>query len=422
MSEPSAQPGPVSGRRRAGLIALFSADVLSVLGDRVSMVAIPWLVLTTTGSPAKMGLVAGAEMLPYVVSGVLAAPLADRFGLRRTSIVTDLGSALAMAAIVLTPGSSFALLCLLVAIAGALRGCGDRVKHVMLKPMADAAGVKMIRVTSSYEGFTRTATLVGAPLGGLLISWIGPNKAITVDAISFVVCAALIGFLVRLPAVVASDAPVPVKEPYFRALRGGFAYLRKDQLLLGMIVMIFFLNVFNQAGTAVFVPLWVEQVLKSPAALGLLFGGFAAGALLGNVIFTLLGPRLPQYSSFVIGAAIGGAPRLFTLGLSHHLWIVIAVSFACGIANAAVNPVMGVTLYERVPAELQTRVFGVTGAIAFIGIPVGGVLAGWAAATFGLRPAVIGSGVILLLVTLVPVYRWWRNPVELPNYRSKEAA
>ena len=57
------------------------------------MVAIPWLVLITTGSPAKMGLVAGAEMLPYVVSGVLAAPLADRFGLRRTSIVTDLGSA-----------------------------------------------------------------------------------------------------------------------------------------------------------------------------------------------------------------------------------------------------------------------------------------------------------------------------------------
>jgi MFS family permease len=152
--------------RRTGLIALFTADVLSVLGDRVSMVAIPWLVLTTTGSPAKMGLVAGAEMLPYVVSGVLAAPLADRFGLRRTSIVTDLGSAVAMAVIVLSPGSSFAGLCLLVAVAGALRGLGDRVKHVMLKPMADAAGVKMIRVTSSYEGFTRTADQLDRPEQG----------------------------------------------------------------------------------------------------------------------------------------------------------------------------------------------------------------------------------------------------------------
>jgi MFS family permease len=292
---------------------------------------------------------------------------------------------------------------------------------VMLKPMAEAAGVKMIRVTSSYEGFTRTATLVGAPLGGLLISWIGPNKAITVDAISFLVCAALIGALVRLPPA-PEDEPAPVREPYFRALRGGFAYIRKDQLLLGMIVMIFFLNVFNQASTAVFVPLWVDQVLKSPAALGLLFGGFAAGALLGNVIFTVLGPRLPQYGSFVIGAAVGGAPRLFTLGLSHHLWLVVTVSFCCGVANAAVNPVMGVTLYERVPAALQTRVFGVTGAIAFIGIPIGGVLAGWSAASFGLRPAVVGSGVVLLLVTLVPVYRLWKRPVELEHYAPEEAA
>ncbi|NEA34114.1 MFS transporter [Streptomyces sp. SID13031] len=409
-------------RRKAGLIALFGADILSALGDRVSMIAIPWLVLISTGSPAKMGLVAAAEMLPYVVSGVLAAPLADRFGLRRTSIVTDLGSAAAMAAIVLTPGLSFAWLCLLVAVAGALRGCGDRVKHVMLKPMADAAGVKMIRVTSSYEGFSRTATLVGAPLGGLLIAWIGPNQAIAVDALSFVVCASLIAFFVRLPAPAVTDAPAALREPYFQALRGGFAYLRKDHLLLGMIVMTFFLNVFNQAGTGVFVPLWVEQVLVSPAALGLLFGGFAAGALLGNVIFTVLGPRLPQYSSFVIGAAIGGAPRLFTLGLSDRLWPVITVSFCCGIANAAVNPVIGATLYERVPAALQTRVFGVAGAISFMGVPIGGVLAGWSAAAFGLRPALIGSGVVLLLVTLVPVYRWWRDPVELPHYSAKEAA
>jgi MFS family permease len=393
--------------RKAGLIALFGADVLSVLGNRVSMVAIPWLVLTTTGSPAKMGLVAGAEMLPYVVSGVLAAPLADRFGLRRTSIVTDLGSTLAMILIVVLPGSSFAQLCLLVAVAGSLRGLGDRVKHVMLKPMADAAGVAMIRVTSSYEGFTRTATLIGAPLGGLLISWVGARQAIWVDAVTFAVCACLIAVFVRPP----ETEEKPEREPYFRALAGGFAYVRRDQLLLGMIVMLFFLNVFNQAGTAVFVPLWVEEVLHSPTALGLLFGGFAAGALLGNVIFTVLGPRLPQYAAFVLGAAIGGAPRLFTLGLSDHLWLVISVSFLCGIANAAVNPVMGVTLYERVPAELQTRVFGVTGAIAFIGIPIGGVLAGWSAAAFGLRPAVLGSAVILLVVTLVPVYRWWRHPV-----------
>ena len=387
--------------RRAGLIALFSADVISVLGNRVSMVAIPWLVLQTTGSAAKMGLIAGAEMLPYVVSGVLAAPFADRFGLRRTSILTDVGSTFAMVAIAAWTHASFLQLVLLVAIAGTLRGLGDRVKHVMLKPMADAAGVRMIRVTSAYEGFTKGATLIGAPLGGLMILWFGANGAIWIDAVSFAVCAALIATLVRPPAA----AEQPEREPYLTALRGGFAYLRSDRLLLGMIAMIFVLNVLNQAGTAVYVPLWVNEVFGSPAELGVVFGGFAAGALLGNVAFTFLAPKLPRVPALFLGAALGASPRLLVLGLTDRLWLVVVVSFLCGVAMASVNPVMGVMLYERVPAALQTRVFGVTGAIAFIGIPIGGVLAGWSVAWLGLRPASLAMGVLLLVATVVPLLR-----------------
>jgi len=48
-------------------------------------------------------------------------------------------------------------------------------------------------------------------------------------------------------------------------------------------------------------------------------------------------------------------------------------------------------------------VFGVTGAIAFIGIPIGGVLAGWSVAWLGLRPAILTAGVVLLVATVAPV-------------------
>ena len=64
-------------------------------------------------------------------------------------------------------------LLVLVALAGATRGLGDRVKHVMLRPLAEAAGIKVIRVTSAYEGFSRTAMLLGSAAGGLLIAWVG---------------------------------------------------------------------------------------------------------------------------------------------------------------------------------------------------------------------------------------------------------
>jgi MFS family permease len=400
---------------RAALISLFTADILSALGTRVSAVAIPWLVLTATGSAAKMGVIAAAEMLPYALTGLLAAPLADRFGHRRTSIVADTGSALALIAIILLPGTTFLQLALLVAVGGSLRGIGDRVKHVMLRPLAEQCEVSMLRITSLYEGLSRAATLVGAPLGGLLIAWLGTHGALWADAFSFLACAVLITTLVRLPADTTTEEK-PTSEPYWTALRGGFSFLRGDRVLIGMMLMTFAINVFGQASGAVFTPLWVEEVTGTPVVLGLLFGGFAGGALLGNVIFTVYADRIPPYRAFVIGALIGGAPRLLTMGLSDTVWLMVSVSFLCGIANASLNPVIGATLFERVPAALQTRVFGVIGALTFAGIPVGSLLGGWSASALGLRPALLLSGALFLLATLIPVVQLYRRPDAAPQF------
>lgn len=396
---------------KTSLVALFTADILSALGTRVSAVAIPWLVLMTTGSAAKMGLIAAAEMLPYALTGVLAAPLADRFGHRRTSIVTDIGSAIAMVAVIFSTESSFLHLAVLVAAGGALRGIGDRVKHVMLRPLAEQCGVNMLRITSLYEGLSRGATLVGAPLGGLLIAWLGTGGALWADAVSFALCGILVAALVVLPKEETTEAEAPAREPYWTALRGGFSFLRGDQVLIGMMVMTFAINVFSQASGAVFTPLWVEEVVGSPVVLGLLFGGFAGGALLGNILFTVYADRIPQYRAFVIGALLGGGPRFLTMGLSDEVWLVVSVSFLCGIANASLNPVIGATLYGRVPPALQTRVFGLIGAITFAGIPVGSLLGGWSVSLLGLRPALIVAGVLFLIATLIPVVQLYRRPL-----------
>jgi MFS family permease len=388
-------------RPRTRFVALFAADVVSVLGTRVSMLAIPWLVLVTTGSPTNMGLVAGAEMLPYVISGVVATPLADRFGLRRTTIVTDVGSALAMAGITFAPHTGFGVLVVLVAIAGLLRGLGDRVKHVILRPLAETAGVAMLRVTTAYEGFSRTAMLVGSSIGGLLIAWVGAAGAIWIDAATFAVCALIVVAVV--PAADPNVAPPAEadREPYLVALRGGFRALWSDPLLPSMIAMLFVLNLFNQAMVAVFIPLWVNETTHTPAALGLVFGAFAAGAVLGAIVFTVLAPKLRMYQAFMLGAALAAAPRLLILGVTHDLVLVCTVTFLSGLAMSAVNPVIGAMLYQRIPPKLQTRAIGACMAITFTGVPIGGVLAGLAVAGFGLIPAILVGGSVCVAATAV---------------------
>jgi predicted MFS family arabinose efflux permease len=390
---------------RGGFAALIVADIVSALGSRISLVAIPWLVLTTTGSPTDMGLVSAAEMIPYLLSSALLTPVADRVGLRTTSVFCDVASAVTVGCIAAFQHDGLGWLLLLVAVAGALRGIGDRTKHVLLRPAAQAAGYSMIRVTSVYEGLTRLATLLGAPLGGLLIYWFGARGAVWVDAASFGCCALLLTTLVPglKPIVAEPGTTLAAREPYLVALRGGLRYLQGDRLLFTMLVIVFGLNIFANAGTVIFIPVWVSDVLHSPEALGSVLGVFAGGALLGNLIFTVVAQRLPRYPAFLVGALLSGAPRLVVLAVSDNLALVLVITFLSGVGIASVNPILGVAMYERVPDALQTRVIGLCTTVTFAGIPIGSLVGGWSVSRFGLHDAVLGAAVLCLAVTLGPL-------------------
>ena len=388
---------------RAGLIALVTAHGISALGTQVTMVAIPWLVLTTTGDPAQMGLVIAARTIPYLLSGLFGTPLADRLGMRRSAIVADAVCMVSTATIAAIPHVGVPLIMAMVAVSGAVRGTGDRAENVMLRPMTEAAGVRLSRMTAVHDGIGSAAMLVGAPMGGLLIYWLGTQQAIWVDSATYAVAALVVTFLVRPPAeLMPQRGPT---EPYLVAVRGGARFLRRDGLLLLMLSMTFLTNMVNQAHASLFIPLWVERVLGSPAALGTVFGAFAAGAVIGNLVFIGLAPRLPRFLTFAICLAIGGVPRVLVLALSHDLALVLAVTFVSGVAQAAVNPILGVLLYERVPAELQTRVFGLVTTISFTGFPLGGLLGGLAVAGLGLTPALLVGAAVYLVATLAPLVR-----------------
>jgi predicted MFS family arabinose efflux permease len=383
---------------RSNFAALIGADIGSTLGSQISLVAIPWLVLNLTGSATDLGLVAAAEMIPYLLTSMLLTPLADRYGLRASSVLCDLLSALATAAIAGFPHQGIGSLLALVAVNGALRGVGDRTKHVLLRPAARAAGYSLIRVTSLYEGLSRLATLLGAPLGGLLIVLAGARGAVWLDAASFAVCALLVAGAVRRPA--ASEGPNADPERYLSALRAGVDYLRRDRVLAVMLVTVFALNVFSYSATVVFVPIWARDILDSPEALGLTLGTFAAGALIGTLVFGILARRLPQYQTFLLGALLAGAPRLFVLAISSNLPLVLAVSLVGGFGLASVNPILGVAMYERIPDRLQTRVIGLCTTVAFTGVPIGALVGGWAVNEFGLRTALLWAASLCLLVNL----------------------
>ncbi|WP_212832624.1 MFS transporter [Catellatospora sp. TT07R-123] len=403
--------------RKAALFGLLGAELVSSIGSRMSFLAIPWLVLVTTNDPTLVGVVAFAEAVPYILAGIFGTPLADRYGVRQVSILVDLGSALTVGGIAAFGGSNFAVLVTLIAVTGALRGVGDKSKRVLLPPVVEASGTPMARVTAVFAALSRVAMLIGAAVAGVLIAWLGPVGAIWADAATFAACAGVVTVLVRLTA--EQNKPAAEKESYFASLRAGWEFVRQERLVRSLVGMMFVTNLFNQASSVVFVPMWVREHLDSPVALGWIGGAFALGAIAGGAMFAALVTRLPRYATLVLGYFIGGSPRFLVLALSDDLRVALVVTFVAGVAMSSINPTYGLLMFERVPRGMQARVFGLTGAITFGGIPLGGAVGAWAVETFGLRGGLLLGTAAYFTATLTPIVGWrlWRGLNDLPATR-----
>lgn len=408
-SAPSAPPGRV--HRGSAFFWLLVAQTVSICGTRMSMVALPWFVLVTTGSPLRTGVVAFAEMLPYVVVSVAAAPLTDRFGPRRTSIVCDLGSTVAVGAIPLLHAAdalSFGGLLALVVVAGALRGPGDNAKHVLLPAVADAAGVPLERATALYDGVNRVAGLVGAPLAGVLIGVFGAADVLLIDAATFVAAAALIAAgVTRLTAVADDDDEVGAS--YRQRVASGLRFLRADRLLFAIAAMLMLTNLLDAAFSGVLLPVWARDNGHGALGVGLVQGAFGVGATVGAMTMVLVALRLPRRATFLVCFLVAGCPRFFAMGLDAPLPAVLALGAVGGFAAGALNPILGAVEMERIPEAKRARVLAAMTAVGWGGIPLGGLVGGWLIAGFGLTAALFTCGAVYFAATLVPLGRTWRD-------------
>jgi MFS family permease len=397
---------------KRSFVGLMVAEGISLFGSRMTFVALPWLALVTTGSATKTGVVAFAEMLPYVIASAVGGPLVDRIGARRASIKADIASVVLVGAVPVlyhTTGLSFAALVALVALAGTARGLGDTGKRVMFPRAVADAGVAMTRATSVHDGLSRLATLIGAPLAAVLLTVTDAPTVLIADAATFGVAALVVATLVRATAPTARTDESEQKS-YQAQLREGIAFVRRDKLVLGIVLMLFVTNLLDQAFATVFVPVWAREVFGSALGLGVTSASFATGAVIGNLVYVALATKLPRYATFAVGFLIGGAPRFLALGFGAPIWTIAAVGFAAGLGLAAVNPILGAVSYERIPERLIARVMGLSVALSWAGIPLGSLLGGLSADRLGIRWALMLGAACYLAATLLPfASKVWRE-------------
>lgn len=383
---------------RRPLYALFAADAVSLVGNVAALVAIPWFVLQETGRPALAGLVGFFAFLPPIVAGLLGGALVDRLGFRTASIVADLSSAAAVAAIPLlhaTVGLSLAALYALVFLGALLDAPGATARRALLPDVAELGRMRIERATGIREGIQRGSVLVGAPLAGVLVAGLGAIEMLWLNAASFLISATLVGRAV--PAAVRHEQEDD-GGGYFARLASGLRFVRRDRLIRAVLLTVLLTNFLDAPLTPVLLPVFVDEAFGSPVSLGFILGTFGGFALLSSLAFSAIGHRLPRRRTFVLAFIAASVPYLALASLPP-LGVTLAIAAAWGLAAGPLNPVLGVVAYERVPAHLRGRVFGVGAAGSFAAIPLGALLGGVAVEALGIRLTLVGIGACYLAVT-----------------------
>ncbi|HQX15851.1 MAG TPA: MFS transporter [Anaerolineales bacterium] len=388
-------------KNNAPILALFTANAISLVGNVLSAIAIPWFVLQTTGSATQTGITGFFTVLPVVLAGFFGGTLVDRLGYKRTSIIADLASGVMTALIPLiyfTIGLEFWQLMVLVFLGALLDSPGSTARNALVPELAEMAHMPIERATTLIHIIERSARLVGAPLAGLLIALVGTENVLWLNAASFFISAGIIAVTIRVHKPVTHEEKESGGK-YFDELREGLRFIYNDKLMLAIVIMVMLTNFLDAIFGGVVQSVFVKQVYGQALDLGLLIAANGGGAVLGALIFSAIGPRLPRHAVFVFGFVLT-AIKFFIFALYPPLWIAIIFVVISSIGAGPLNPIIGAVEYERVPKNMRGRVGGAVGAGAWSAIPLGMLLGGVLTEQLGVKPMLIGLGIVYFITTL----------------------
>lgn len=364
-SEPASRPN------RTAFVALCAASSISLAGNELTAIALPWLVLTSLGTAFDTGLVGAAVVLPAVIGAVAGGVVVDRLGARRASIAADATSALAVVAIPIsasTIGLSVPLVFVLAFLGALLDAPGSTARQVLIPDVAERAGIGLERANALYQTTQNVSLLVGPVAAGLVIVVVGPINALWFDAGSFVVSAAIVAL------AIPKSAPVPSDEQVADVL-AGIRLVAGDALLRGMTLVAAIANFVLAPFFVVLLPALAVQSALGAGNLGLLIGAVAGGTIVGSIAYGVAGSRFRRRPIMALGA-IGTGLGVGIVALGPPMPLAIAALAFAGLAAGPINPIAFTIMQERVPPELRGRAFGAILGGILIAAPVGMIALG----------------------------------------------
>ncbi|BDZ48518.1 MFS transporter [Frondihabitans sucicola] len=381
-------------------LSLFlSASLVSQTGDWILDTGMAFQVYLLTHSTLASAAVMLATQIPQVVLGSVAGVIVDRHDRRRMMIGTNVISALVIWPVALVQDSGSVWIILVVA---AVTNCVSPFfssAEASLLPGLARRPENFVTVNALHAQVRNVARLIGAALGGILITVGGLTALAVADTASFLVAAVLV------VAIRHRLASTPTRRTGLLAeWRAGLAIVRHNRVLLVLAAFFLLRGVGEGAMGTLFAP-FVNDVLGAGGSVyGAILAAQAIGGIVGGLVITLAGRRASPRRLFAWGTLAFGildlALFLYPL-IDASSWPAVLLIAVVGVPGAALNAGM-LTLFQSTTGDLtRGRVFGLLVSAENATMLLSTLLAGTLAGSVGIIPVISTQGVVYVLTSVI---------------------
>jgi MFS family permease len=395
--------------RSRSILGLIAAELVSLTGSSMTFVALPWFVLVTTGSTAKLGWVMAAQLVPVGLFGIPAGSLISRLGAKRTMLVSDAARGPLMVVLPVlhwTGDLSFPAVLAVAFAVGCFTAPYFSSSRLVIPEVVGDDERRVAEVNAVVGGANTSTLIVGPVVAGILIAATNPSVVLVVDAATYA-----FSFL-TIATVVRAGRRVDASEES-KGLLAGLRYLLRDPLLGPLLFVACILNLVVE-GLIVGINALAYFQYSSAHVAGFLFGAFGVGSLLGAVLAQQLVSRVDLLKLAAVAIVTMPLP-LWALAVKMPWGAALVVLGAFSLGGPLVNaPVLGI-LTTRPPEALRPKVMTAVMTMATGAGPLGFLAAGEALRVLSLQTlfVVIAALLTVISVAFAAVLRRGSEPEQL---------
>ncbi|MEQ1966614.1 MFS transporter [Xenorhabdus nematophila] len=353
----------------SGLLAL---NGVSILGNAITEIAIPWLILEISGNPLLVATVMSAKILPLILSIFFSAQWVDKYGAFRISLLSD---AVNFLSVLLIPVFytmdilHFYLLAVLLIFSTILDSSGRLAKDVMLAKEIKRNKSEHELINGINSTIENICDLIGPVIGSLIIALLGTINALYFDAISFLIVT--LGIIILKKHFVANinevvETPSRPRHYFLEALR----YIRSEKELFSVLMISSIVNFVLSPFLIVYLPYVNKQEFNSILSLGISMTCFGVGTTFSSLLYGAYGKYFSSHRIILYGYSLL-ALFLLSLNLFSGQYALYAQLFAIGLCIGFSAPVEITLIQRQVPENLFGRIMTFFSSTRFLSVPVG---------------------------------------------------